>query len=398
MEVNAECVGLHVVFMREKLSLERVSKRNALQPLRLKGVDLFAYHVGLKARETLSALRRDALPKIAGREEDALALLEREDIAFSVFNGGLAFVGNEDDKRVGADSVGFDWLCELEKTGGELRAVDKHHSFVVHRFVVGAVVGASAVVERFAGLLHMEFALLSVGIDAVEVVDAEGVVARLLNLNKEVAGADAMDAAGRNKETVAGLSSTAVEVFSQRTVGQALGVSLSREFMVETGAERSVRGGLDDVPHLGLSVGVAHTLRHGIVGVNLDAEVAVGRDELDEQGESVAVALQIFLSHKVCSIALNELLKCEAGMVAVYNNSFVARNTGNLPALADAQEICYVFNVCHFFTRPDGRFQNGLEFQSFHKSEDFYMWWRIYEKKAVPLPYGRRNGTFCSCA
>ena len=134
-----------------------------------------------------------------------------------------------------------------------------------------AIFGISLIVERLAGLCHVELALVAAGIGTVEVVNAESVVARLLYLYQEVARADAVDTAGGNEEAVAGVRVVLGEVRSERAVGKALGIAIGRKVCIEAGAERCAGLRAYDIPHLGLTVRVSHALRHGIVGVHLDA-------------------------------------------------------------------------------------------------------------------------------
>ena len=46
---------------------------------------------------------------------------------------------------------------------------------------------------------------------------------------------------------------------------------------------------LDDIPHLGLAHLAVYTLSHLVVGMHLDAQVALGIDELDQEGQLAVV-------------------------------------------------------------------------------------------------------------
>ena len=50
----------------------------------------------------------------------------------------------------------------------------------------------------------MQLPLFPILPDTVKIIDAKGIVARLLNFDQQVAGADTMNPTRRNEETIAG--------------------------------------------------------------------------------------------------------------------------------------------------------------------------------------------------
>ena len=135
----------------------------------------------------------------------------------------------------------------------------------------------------------MQFAGLAVHAGAVVVEDAVGDVTGLLDLGEEDATADGMDTAGGEVEDIAGLDLMVGEDLGDGAVFYTFLVFIGGYGLLESGIEVGAGVGLDDVPHLGLAHLAMDTLGHLVVGMDLDAEVATGIDELDEQGQLAMV-------------------------------------------------------------------------------------------------------------
>ena len=130
----------------------------------------------------------------------------------------------------------------------------------------------------------MELAGLAVHAGAVVVEDAVGDVAGLLDLSEEDTATDGMDTTGREVEDIACLDLMVGKDLGDGTVFYALLVFIGGYGLFEAGIEVGAGVGLDDVPHLTLAHLAMDALGHLVVRVHLDAEVAPGIDELDEQG------------------------------------------------------------------------------------------------------------------
>ena len=100
-----------------------------------------------------------------------------------------------------------------------------------------------------------------------------------------------MDTASREVEDITGLDGVVSEDLGDGTVLDALLVFLGGNLLFEAGIEVGARVGLDDIPHLALAHLAMLTLGHLVVGVDLDAQVALGINELDEQGQLAMVTL-----------------------------------------------------------------------------------------------------------
>ena len=157
--------------------------------------------------------------------------------------------------------------------------------------VFGAVVFLYMEVEGLGGEFGVELAGLAIHAGAVVVEDAVGDVAGLLDLSEEDATTDGMDTAGREVEDITGFDLVVGEDLGDGTVFYAFLVLIGGYGLLESGIEVGAGVGLDDVPHLGLAHLAMDTLGHLVVGVDLDAEVATGIDELDQQGQLAMVFL-----------------------------------------------------------------------------------------------------------
>ena len=173
----------------------------------------------------------------------------------------------------------------------EVGGVDDLDGTVVGVDVFGAVVFLYVEVEGLSGKFGVELAGLTVHAGAVVVEDAVGDIAGLLDLGEEDATTDGMDTAGGEVEHVARLDLVVGEYLGDGAVFYAFLVLIGGYGLLESGIEVGAWVGLDDVPHLRLAHLAMDTLGHLVVGMDLDAEVATGIDELDQQGQLAMVFL-----------------------------------------------------------------------------------------------------------
>jgi len=173
----------------------------------------------------------------------------------------------------------------------EVGGVDDLDGTVVGVDVFGAVVFLYMVVEGLGGQFGVEFAGLAVHAGAVVIEDAIGDVAGLLDLGEEDAATDGMDTTSREVEHIAGLDLMVGKDLGDGTVFYAFLVFIGGYGLLEAGIEVGAGVGLDDVPHLRLAHLAMYPLCHLVVRVDLDAEVTLGIDELDEQGQLAMVFL-----------------------------------------------------------------------------------------------------------
>ena len=183
---------------------------------------------------------------------------------------------------------------DLHDTDIEVGGIDDLDGTVVGVDVFGAVVFLYVVVEGLGGQFGMELAGLAVHAGTVVVEDAVGDIGGLLDLGEEDTTTDGMDTTGRQVEHITGLDLMVGEHLGDGTVFYAFLVFIGGDGLLEAGIEVGAGVGLDDVPHLGLAHLAMDTLGHLVVRVDLDAEVTLGIDELDEQGQ-LAVVFRIDL-------------------------------------------------------------------------------------------------------
>ena len=277
------------------------------------------------------------------------------------------------DRAAALDADGHDErveVGELQRLGGgqgqqrrgEIGARNQLHAAVLRRGVVRPVVGQHGVVDGLLGQLGVQFAGVAVGIAAVEVVDAVGDVRSLLDLGDEGSGADRMHAARRQEENVAWMDLVVGEDVGDGVVLYAGGVFGGRHLLRESRAEVRPLVGGHDVPHLGFALGLVAFPGQFVVGVNLDREVLPGVDELDEQRELLAEALEILRAQQSGSVAGDQFGQRGSGLGASGDDGFVAFHARELPALADLLlRGLDLFVRGYLVAAPDQRFQNRLK-------------------------------------
>ena len=193
------------------------------------------------------------------------------------------------DEAVVFDEVAVHGAVDFHDADIEVGGIDDLDGTVVGVDVFGAVVFLYMEVEGLGGEFGVQFAGLAIHAGAVVVVDAVGDVAGLLDLGEEDATADGMDTAGREVEHITGLDLMVGEDLGDGAVFYAFLVLIGGYGLLEAGIEVGTGVGLDDVPHLRLAHLAMDALGHLVVGMDLDAEVATGIDELDQQGQLAVV-------------------------------------------------------------------------------------------------------------
>ena len=137
----------------------------------------------------------------------------------------------------------------------------------------------------------MQLAWTTIEAWTIVVEDAIGEVGRLLNLGKEDAAADGMDSACREIEDVATFYFVACQDIGDAAVFDAFLEFVFGYWLFESCIEVATRLGIDYVPHLALAHLVMDACSHLVIGMDLDAEVAFGIDELGKQRELAIVAV-----------------------------------------------------------------------------------------------------------
>ena len=256
----------------------------------------------------------------------------------------------------------------MERTGDfhhphiEIRRVDDLHRSVGRVRVDRAVVRLDMEVERLRCQLRMQLARLAIHPRTVVVVDAVGDIARLLHLRQHNPAADGVDTPGREVEHIARLDLMVGQHLGDGAVGDAPLVFLGADLPLETGIEVRPFVGLDDVPHLRLAHLAMLPLRHLVVGMHLDAQVALGIDELHQQGQLTMVSLIDLPAQDGFGLFADDRRQVAARPYAIADDAGAARHRTHLPALAYRfVGRCQTFVGPELMTTPHDGVEVGLE-------------------------------------
>ena len=212
----------------------------------------------------------------------------------------------------------------------------------------------------------MELAGLAVGPYAAIVVNAVGDVGGFLNLEHEVAPANAVHASGWQIEHIAGLHHKFIERTDERMVGNLAAEILRLHLAAESGIEVGPVGGRDAIPHFVLSQRIMAPHGEGVVGMDLDGKVVVRVDKLYEQGEFSAGRFIDVRAEDFGSEFIHELAERLALERAVAHHRLVAGHGRHLPAFAYV--VVVAFNALEggdSRASPYYRLQYILEFYNF---------------------------------
>ena len=209
----------------------------------------------------------------------------------------------------------------------------------------------------------MELSVVAVLVLALEVIDAVGHVAGLLDFSHETSCADGVDSASGDEEAVVFLHLVLCEGVGDGVVLHHLLVLLGCDLHLQTVVELGVGVTGQSVPHLSLAALLALLAGNLVVGVYLDGEVAVGVDELDEQWKLVAEALVVLRAEEAVLQFSHHLVEVLALILTVGNDRFVTLHAGDFPALAHVLLLdVEVLERNNLIATPDGGLQQRLEF------------------------------------
>ena len=180
-------------------------------------------------------------------------------------------------------------FVNLHDTDIEERRVDDLYGTVGGFRIDRAVVGLDMEVKSLCRQGCVEFTRLAIETRAIVVEDAIGDIRGLLDLCEEDAPTDGVHTTGREVEDIARLDLVVGKDLGDGAILDALLVFVGRDLLFEARIEVGTRVGLDDIPHLGLAHLAMLALGHLVVGVHLYAQVALGIDELDQEGQLAVV-------------------------------------------------------------------------------------------------------------
>ena len=157
----------------------------------------------------------------------------------------------------------------------------------------------------------MKLARLAVQTKSLVVVDAVGQVGGLLDFSDETAAADGVDTAGRKEKHIPRTDIVACQGIGDAPVLNHLLVLLRSDFLRKTGKKMGPRSGVHDIPHLRLPIesGTVETGGQGVIGMDLDGQVALCVDEFKQQREDIGRSGIDLFSDKPAFELLDELRK-----------------------------------------------------------------------------------------
>src|ERR1700730_4552559 len=131
----------------------------------------------------------------------------------------------------------------------------------------------------------MQLPRLTVVIDAVPIINTIRGVTVLLDLDQNIAGADCMKSAGRQKNGIAGLDRNSVNEIGHRPCAHSLLEFIAADSVAKSDMKSRAANGRGDIPKLRLWF--AAKFRRDFVGrMNLKGKLVVGVEQLDDQWET----------------------------------------------------------------------------------------------------------------
>ena len=203
----------------------------------------------------------------------------------------------------------------------------------------------------------MELAIVAILVLALEVVDAIGNIAGLLNLGNETACSDGMDSAGRNKEAITFLYLILSQGIGDGIILHHLLVLLRCNLHLQAIIEFCVRFAWQCIPHLGLTTLLALLVGNLIIRMHLDREVVVGVNKLDELWKFISETLVVLLPKETSLEFFHYLIEALALHLAISYDAFFAWYSRDFPAFAHLL-LLYVemFESDNLTATPEGGF------------------------------------------
>ena len=220
-----------------------------------------------------------------------------------------------------------------------------------------AIVWQYGVVNALGSFLGVELAIVAILVLTLEVVDAIGNIAGLLNLDNETACSDGVDSAGRDKEAVTFLHVILSQGIGDGIILHHLLVLLRSNLNLQAVVELGIRLAWQRIPHLGLAAFLTLLLGNFIIRMHLDREVAVGIDKLDEQWKLIAETLVVLFSEEASLPFCNNLVEALALHLAIGYDAFISWYSRDFPAFSHIL-LLYVemFESDNLTATPDGGF------------------------------------------
>ena len=142
------------------------------------------------------------------------------------------------------------------------------------------------IADHLAGFLEMKITWVSLRVKPIPIIYSISRVRVLLNLENKAPFPNSMKAATWDEDHVSFFNGDCVHHGEDISRGKIAIDDFLRVVVIESCIDHSIFCGIEDVPGFGFCFA---TINRGacVVGVDLDAEVVVGINELEEKGKSV---------------------------------------------------------------------------------------------------------------
>ena len=278
----------------------------------------------------------DVIVGNGSRDEGGVTLAEEDLVTSATYTDlTIASDAHRDDEAVVLQEVAMEGSGQLHDTDIEIGGVHDMNGLVLGFLILREIVFLDMVVEGLGSQVGMELAGLAIQAWTVIIIDAIGDVGGLLHLGQHNATTDGMDTTGREIEDIAGLHLMVGQDLSDGAIGDSAVILVRGNLLLKAGIEVTALVGLDDVPHLGLAFLTVFTHGHLIIGVDLNAEVLLGINELHQEGQLTAVCLVGQLAQDFIGVFADDLIQRLACPGSITDDAGAGGHHAHLPALAN---------------------------------------------------------------
>ena len=314
-------------------------------------------------KETGIPGREDVVVGNGSRDEGGMAGREVDLVAGGTdAKRAVALETHRDNETVVFAKVAVEGSGDLHHTDIEIRGVDDLDGTVGRGDIFRAVVGLNMKVEGLGCQVCMQRTGLAIHARTVVVENAVGDIARLLDLGQEDAATDGMDTACGEIEDIARLDLVVGKDLSDSAISDATVVFFQGYLQFETGIEMRPFIGPDDIPHLRLTHLTMQPPRHVVVGMDLDAQVALRINELDQERQLAVVSSIDSLAKDGLGEFADDRNEVTPFPLTIGDDAGAPKDSTDFPAFTNGiSGGRQAFVGAKLATAPDNRVEIGLE-------------------------------------
>ena len=307
--------------------------------------------------------RYDIVVCDGGGDEAAMAFAQANLMTRLTDPQGTVSLNTErDDEAVVLDQVAVKWRLDVDDSYDKVGAVNDEIGAIGLVDVYGAVLIRHSEVDGLRCELGMQLARLAVHARPIVVVDAVGHVAALLDFGQEDTATDGVDASCRDIKYISWSDFVSGEDFDDGVVLYAIAKLVLADFPLKSGEETGSRSCVYHVPHLRLASLAMDAAGHLVIGVNLYAQVALGVNELDEQGQLVVILTRHLVAEDFLRPAGDDADQVLAGPGTVGDDTGAGRYGADLPRFPYRFGISgQTLDTGEAVSAPDDMMQVGLK-------------------------------------